>query len=305
MASAVEDKSVQCDLDFPPRGKTEHMYSYEQIHQIANYLLEKTRTRPTIGIICGSGLGGLAESIEDRDLFPYHKIPSFPTSTVPGHAGRLVFGKLRGKQVVCMQGRFHPYEGYPLWKCAMPVRVMKLLGVETLIVTNAAGGLNSDYKVGDVMIIRDHLNLPGFSGNNPLLGSNDDRFGPRFPAMSEAYDKDLRLLAQKVAKELDMEKILRQGVYSMQGGPCFETVAECRALKMLGADVTGMSTVHEVITARHSGIRVFGLSLVTNECVSEYDLPKEKFATHAEVLETGRERGKLVQTFISQIVAEM
>ncbi|XP_030608732.1 purine nucleoside phosphorylase-like isoform X2 [Archocentrus centrarchus] len=223
--------------------------SYEECKTTADWLLSNTQVRPTVGIVCGSGLGGLAEMIKDPQIFKYSDIPNFPRSTVHGHAGRLVFGTLKGKPCVCMQGRFHLYEGYPIQKITLPMRVFKLMGVETMIMTNAAGGLNQDYKVGDIMIIKDHINMPGFSGVNPLSGPNDDRFGLRFPCMSDAYDRKLRKLAHDVAAELGYSDFLREGVYCVLGGPSFETIAECRMLHRIGADAVGMSTVHEVIVA--------------------------------------------------------
>jgi len=276
--------------------------TYDDVKRTADFLKERTSHMPKIGIICGSGLGGLADLVINSDSFDYCDIPNFPVSTVPGHAGQLIFGELNGKIVVCMKGRVHGYEGYPVWKLTFPIRVMKLLGVETLIATNAAGGLNSDYEVGDLMIIRDHINLPGLCGANPLQGPNDDRFGPRFPAMSGSYDKELRDQAKKIAIELGFN-FVREGVYVIQTGPCFETVSECRFLKMMGADVTGMSTVPEVIVARHCGMRCFGMSLVTNKCVMEWDC--ERKANHEEVLETGQMRSKDMQLMIAQLVHEM
>lgn len=277
--------------------------TYEDIKLIADFLFEKTKQRPTIGIICGSGLGGLADMITEREMFPYTKIPGFPVSTVAGHAGRLVFGKLKGKTVVCMQGRFHPYEGHPMIKCAMPVRVMSLMGVKWLVVTNAAGGLNRDYNVGDIMVIKDHINFPGLAGNSPLIGLNDERFGLRFPSMSNAYDREARRIAVDIGKDLGFGDFMREGVYSMQAGPCFETIAECKLLQTVGADVTGMSTVHEVIVARHCGIKVVGMSLVTNKCVMDYE--NENHPNHEEVLETGRQRGECMQRLTAAIVEKL
>ena len=276
--------------------------SYEDIEKITNFILSKTIHRPKLGIICGSGLGGLADTLTDAQAFKYEDIPSFPISTVKGHAGRLVFGKINGREVVCMQGRFHMYEGYHMSKITLPVRVMKLMGVEMLIVTNACGGLNRNYKVGDVMIMKDHINIPGMAGENPLVGKNDDKFGPRFPAMSEAYDRELRMLAKKTAEEMGLD-FFQEGVYAMQAGPCFETVTECRLLQLLGADVTGMSTVPEVIVARHCGMRVVGMSLVTNMCILEYDADVK--ANHEEVLEAGKMRAKDMQSFVRKLVDKL
>ena len=216
-----------------------------------------------------------------------------------GHEGKLVFGKINGTAVVCMKGRCHMYEGFPTSKITLPVRVMKLMGVEILIVTNACGGLNTNYKAGDVMIIKDHIDIPGMAGGNPLVGQNVEKFGPRFPAMSEAYDKALRLLAKKTADEMGFD-FIQEGVYAMQAGPCFETVTECRLLRGQGADVVGMSTVPEVVVARHCSMRVIGISLVTNMCILEYDA--EVKANHGEVLETANLREKEMQSYVRKLV---
>lgn len=280
---------------------SEQMYTYEVIEQSARYLLERTKHRPVIGIICGSGLGGLAELLKDKDCFPYEEIPNFPTSTVPGHAGRMVIGLLNEVPVICMQGRFHCYEGYALWKCAMPVRVMKLVGVTHLIVTNAAGGLNPAYDVGDIMLLKDHINMQGFAGDSPLKGRNDERFGPRFPALNNSYDYGLRQVAKQVAKEIGIGQYIREGVYVMLGGPAYETVAELRLLRMLGVDAVGMSTVPEVIVARHCGMNVLAFSLITNECITDYDVEGE--ANHAEVIETATRRQSDLNRFVTRIVS--
>ncbi|KAJ4936592.1 hypothetical protein JOQ06_001181 [Pogonophryne albipinna] len=274
--------------------------SYEECKATADWLLSNTQVRPTVGIVCGSGLGGLAEMLKDPQYFKYCDIPNFPKSTVHGHAGRLVFGTLKGKPCVCMQGRFHLYEGYPIQKITLPMRVFKLMGVETVFLTNAAGGLNQDYKVGDVMIMKDHINMPGFAGNNPLVGPNDDRFGVRFPCMSDAYDRKLRQMALDVASELGYNDFFREGVYCVLGGPSFETIAECRMLHKLGADAVGMSTAHEVIVARHAGMRCFALSLISNQAVMDYD--SQEKANHEEVLETGRLRAEQLEKLVTTMV---
>lgn len=278
-------------------------YSYEEYRETADWLLAHTDFRPKVAIICGSGLGGLADLLDHKTVFPYEKIPRFPKSTVQGHKGQLVFGELNGKQCVCMQGRFHFYEGYNVATVTYPVRVFFLLGVETLIVTNAAGGLNPEFKVGDIMLIKDHINLPGFAGQNPLCGRNEDRFGVRFPCMSDAYDRDLARLARKTAEELGCASFLQEGIYCMLAGPSYETIAECKALQMLGADAVGMSTVPEVVIARHCGVRVFGLSLITNKVVTDYD-SKER-TNHEEVLETTRMRTEGLQKIVSHLVKIM
>ncbi|XP_069701286.1 purine nucleoside phosphorylase [Periplaneta americana] len=275
-------------------------YTYEDIRETADFLLQNTKYRPAIGIICGSGLGAVADSLTERQCFPYETIPHFPVSTVKGHAGQLVFGLLQGVPVMCMQGRFHYYEGYPICKCAMPVRVMKLVGVDYLIATNAAGGLHENYKVGDIMIIKDHVNFMGFAGVNPLRGPNDERFGPRFPAVSKAYDSALRAVAKKIGKEMGIEKSMHEGVYTCLGGPSFETVAELRAMKILGIDAVGMSTAHEVIVACHSGMTVFAFSLITNECMTTYD--REDLPNHEEVVEAGKKKEATLKEFVSRMV---
>ncbi|XP_037116341.1 purine nucleoside phosphorylase 5a [Syngnathus acus] len=284
-----------------PQGKK--CDTYEDCKATADWLLAQTNMRPSVGIVCGSGLGGLAAMLKDQVAFNYKDIPNFPQSTVHGHAGRLVFGTLKGRSCVCMQGRFHLYEGYPIQKITLPMRIFKLLGVGTVILTNAAGGLNQDFKVGDIMIMKDHINMPGFAGNSPLAGPNDERFGVRFPCMSDAYDRELQQLAMDVGQELGFGDFLREGVYCVLGGPSFETIAECRMMHKLGADAVGMSTVHEVIVARHSGMRVFALSLISNQAVMDYD--SEAKASHEEVLLTGKQRAEQLEQLISTMVSRM
>ncbi|KAG0362778.1 nucleoside phosphorylase domain-containing protein [Gamsiella multidivaricata] len=273
-------------------------------------------TKPKIGIVCGSGLGGLVDIIRNKVEFPYSEIPGFVDSTVAGHAGKLAFGLLGDNDVptVCMVGRFHFYEGFALTQTTYPIRLMSLLGVETLIVTNAAGGLNTAFQIGDVCIIEDHINLPGMTGNNPLVGPNMIEFGPRFPPMSDAYCPRLRRLVYEAAKKLNIPKFLHEGVYVFVSGPTYESKAECRFLKSIGADVVGMSTVPEVVVARHCGMKVLGLSLVTNRAVihresrSDPDAPaevrplEEKIASHAEVLEAADSRAKDLQTLVKYLV---
>lgn len=278
--------------------------SYEEAKNLADSILEKIKCRPVVGIICGSGLGELANMVENTEIIAYEEIPGFPVSTVPGHAGKLVFGQLSGKPVILMQGRVHFYEGHSMQKTALPIRVMKLMGVKVLFVTNAAGGINQDYEVGDLMIIKDHINMPGFAGMTPLHGQNDERFGPRFPAISKAYTKRLRDHAKATAKTLGFEGFkIHEGVYCMLAGPSFETVTECRFLNMIGVDVTGMSTCPEVVVAAHCGMEVFGMSLVTNKVVMEYD--SDQIANHEEVLETGRIRSKDLQKLITAMLMTM
>ena len=231
---------------------------------------QRTSSAPRIGIILGTGLGGLARDIKVETRIPYGDIPGFPLSTVESHAGQLLVGTLGGKPVIAMQGRFHRYEGYDLQQVTFPVRVMRALGVETLIVSNACGGMHPLWAPGDLMLIADHINL---LGDNPLIGSNDESLGPRFPDMSMPYDKDLRALARSIATELGIT--LREGVYVAVAGPNLETRAEYRMLRMMGADVVGMSTVPEVIVANHGGMRVVGISIITDQCLPDALEPAE------------------------------
>lgn len=263
---------------------SQNFYTYQEFKEAANYVQAKTRHRPEIGLILGSGLSPLAEEIEGADAIPYHEIPHFPHSTVPGHAGRLVIGRLAGKAVLVMQGRSHFYEGYSIQQITLPVRVMQLLGVKTLIVTNAAGGINQDFEVGDLMLIHDHINLVGMAGPNPLIGPNLDQFGPRFPSMTQPYDLGLIRQVHQAADKLGLK--LQEGVYAYLAGPSFETPAEIRYLKIIGADAVGMSTVPEVITARHSGLRVLGISTITN--IAIHQMGSGVDTTHEEVLEAGK-----------------
>ncbi|XP_053674482.1 purine nucleoside phosphorylase-like [Anopheles nili] len=275
--------------------------SFEMVQEIATYLLERTRIRPRCGIICGSGLGCLADQLTDVDSFDYETIPHFPISTVAGHVGRLVFGYLAGVPVLCMQGRFHYYEGYSLAKCSMPVRVMRLVGCTHLIATNAAGATNTDYRVGDIMLIKDHINLMGFAGNCPLLGPNDDRFGPRFLGMAKAYDPTLLQMAREASRQVPgLPEILREGVYCCVGGPNFETVAEGRLLALLGVDAIGMSTVHEIITARHCGLTCFAFSLITNMCTMSYD--EEEEHCHETFVNVGRQLESRICDLVTRVV---
>lgn len=225
----------------------------------ADYILERIPEQPTVGIILGSGLGKLADSIEDRVVIPYESIPNFLMSTAPGHLGNLIWGRLGGKNVICMQGRFHYYEGYGMEQVTFPIRVFKLLGVRALFVSNAAGGINPKFKVGDLMVIRDHINLLP----NPLIGKNNPDFGVRFPDMTRTYDKELRKICEDMAEIRGIP--LCHGTYIGSTGPTFETPAEYNFFKSIGADATGMSTVPEVIVARHCGMRVFGMSVITNQ----------------------------------------
>jgi len=257
-------------------------FTRAQFEEAAQAIRSQTRHAPTVGLVLGSGLGSLAEAVEQADFIPAAGIPHWPPSTVEGHVGRLVVGQLEGQTVLVQQGRAHYYEGHSMQQVTLPVRVMQLLGIQTLIVTNAAGAINPDFRPGDLMLIADHINFMGMAGASPLRGPNDDFLGPRFPDMSQAYDRELRALALRVAEETGVP--LHQGVYICLGGPSFETPADLRFLRAAGADAVGMSTVAEVTVARHGGLRVLGLSGISNEA----NLDGSTITTHAEVLEAGR-----------------
>lgn len=254
----------------------------EQIDQAADAIRKRTSYRPRVGLILGSGLNGLADSVQKADIIPYSELPNWPVSTVQGHAGRLVIGELEGQTALVMQGRIHFYEGYSMSQITLPVRAMLRLGLEMMFVTNAAGGVNPDFSPGDVMLITDNLNLIGMMGGNPLMGPNIDELGPRFPDMSQAYDRKLMDLARQVASNENV--LLREGVYCALSGPSFEGPADLRFLHGIGADAVGMSTVPEVIVARHGGMRVLGLSGISNKA----NLDGSTATTHEEVIEAGK-----------------
>ncbi|XP_067410643.1 purine nucleoside phosphorylase-like [Emydura macquarii macquarii] len=277
--------------------------SFDKCEETAQWLLSHTMQRPKFAIVCGSGLGMLAEPLKNQESFSYAEIPNFPSSTAPGHAGQLVFGELQGKLCVCMKGRFHMYEGYSLWKVTFPIRVFKLLGVEILIVTNAARALADSYRTGELMIIRDHINLPGFSGQNPLLGPSQERFGPHFPAFSSPYDQELRALALEISESLGYSSFVKEGVYCMVGGPNFESVAEARLLHMLGADAVGMSTAPEVLVAKDCGLRIVGLSLIVSKVAKEY--ASRESASREGVLEVSRTWAAPLQTLVTELVSRI
>jgi purine-nucleoside phosphorylase len=259
-------------------------FSRQDYQSAADYIASQTSHRPVIGLVLGSGFGEFADAIEDADIIPYADIPHFPRSTVVGHKGRLVIGRMEGQTIMVMQGRVHFYEGFTMEEVTFPVRVMRAFGIEVLILTNAAGGLNPDFRAGDIMLIEDQINLLGLVGNNPLMGPNDPELGPRFPDMSTLYDRRLRELAIDIARKEGLT--LRRGVYVGLSGPAFETPAEVRMLRTLGADATGMSTTNEAIVARHGGMRVLGFSGITNEAIDVIDSPR--VTSHEEVLETGK-----------------
>jgi len=256
----------------------------EQIRTAAAYVQDLTNHTPQIAIVLGSGLSPLAEAVTNPDIIPYADIPGWPVSTVKGHSGRLVIGKLEGKTVLVQQGRAHFYEGYSMDQLTLPVRVMQLLGIKTVVLTNAAGGINADFNPGDLMLIRDHINFLGMAGQNPLRGPNEDSFGPRFPDMINTYDADLRARVRKIAADEGIP--LQEGVYAYVAGPSFETPAELYFLRTVGADAVGMSTVPTAVAARHGGMRILGISSITNMAVPDPKPGTE--LSHEEVMETGK-----------------
>ncbi|ARC85206.1 purine nucleoside phosphorylase I, inosine and guanosine-specific [Clostridium argentinense CDC 2741] len=266
------------------------------VMESVDYIKSKLNFQPEIGVILGSGLGDMADTVEERTVIKYSEVPNLPVSTVQGHAGQFVVGKLNGKNVIMMQGRFHYYEGYDISTLALPIYIMKNLGVESLIVTNAAGGVNTSFVPGDLMLINDHIN---FCGNSPLIGKNDDKIGPRFPDMSEAYSKDYIKLAHEVSSDLNLK--LQEGVYMMFSGPTYETPSEVRMARILGADAVGMSTVPEVIAARHCGIKTLGISCITNMAAGILDQP----LNHNEVIETSTKVKSQFIKLVKEIVARM
>ncbi len=254
----------------------------EMIDRLAGKIRSSVAIQPRVGLILGSGLGGLSESVQDATHIPYSELPDWPLPTVVGHAGQLVAGKLEGQAVLVMQGRVHYYEGYSMAQVTLPVRVMQRLGIEILIVTNAAGAINPDFVPGELMLILDNLNLSAMFGLNPLIGPNLDEFGPRFPDMSQAYDRHLCEIARKVAREGKYH--LREGVYAGLSGPSFESPADLRFLRLAGADAVGMSTIPEVIVARHGGTRVLGFSGISNKA----NLDGGTITSHEEVIAAGQ-----------------
>ena len=255
-----------------------------QVEAAAAAVQGRTQYQPTIGLVLGSGLSELADSIQNPDIIPYEEIPHWPQSTVVGHNGRLVIGALEGKTVLAQQGRAHFYEGYSMADVTMPVRVMRKLGIQTVIVTNAAGGINDSFTPGDLMLITDHINFLGLAGNNPLRGPNDDSVGPRFLPLTHAFDVGLREIARQTAVTHNIP--LQEGVYAYVAGPSFETPAELRFLHAIGADAVGMSTVPSVIVANYLGMRVLGISSITNKAILNPDT--DLTVSHEEVLETGK-----------------
>ena len=280
--------------------------TYEVAAAAAEYIISKRVDVPSVAIVLGSGLGAFADQVENKVIVPYGEIPGFPVSTVEGHAGQLVLGEIDGINVAVQQGRFHYYEGYEMEQVTLPVRTFGLLGVKNLILTNAAGSLNSDMVPGSFMLITDHLNCMGV---NPLRGANDERFGPRFPDMSAVYDRELQMVASEEAKSISNERFatgldaelvdfMHWGIYCALSGPTYETPAEIRMLREYGADAVGMSTVPEAIVARHQGMRVLGISCITNLAAGMSDEPIH----HEEVITTGARSAELFQTLLRRIV---
>lgn len=269
---------------------------YDEVMNAVHYIQARVACRPRIAVILGSGLGSIADQLEDRELLPYADIPSFPKSDVSGHAARFVFGTLNGRPIVAMQGRFHYYEGLSMRQLSFPIYVLRQLGVEEIVVTNACGGINPDFNPGDLMLITDHIN---FAGNNPLIGANDERFGPRFPDMTEVYDHTLNDLARRVAASLSIP--LREGVYAFFTGPCYETAAEIRAYHILGADAIGMSTVPETTVANYLGMRVLGIACITNMATGIARTPH----SHEEVLAIANASSQTFCRLLERVLSEM
>ena len=274
-------------------------FTLEQIDKIADVIRARSTYHPRVGIILGSGLGALAANVELATIIPYNEIPDWPVSTVIGHQGHLVIGKLENKEVIVMQGRVHYYEGYSIAQVVLPVRILQRLGIEILVATNAAGAVNPNFEPGDLMLIKDHINMIGMAGLNPLRGPNLDELGPRFPDMSQAYDRVLLELTRKVAAD---EKIkLQEGVYVSLAGPSFETPADLRFLRIIGADAVGMSTVPEVIAAHHAGTRVLGISGISNKA----NLDGDTVTSHEEVLEAGQKLAPKLTTLIRGVLRRL
>lgn len=271
-------------------------YNYEYFKKSADYILSKIDFKPEIALILGSALGSLSEEIEEPIVIDYKDIPNFLISTVRSHAGQLILGKLNGKNIVCMSGRFHYYEGYDFEELVIPIRVFHLLGVKTVILTNAAGAVNPSYSPGEIMIIRDHIKLMGAS---PLRGPNIEEFGPRFIDMTETYTKELREIAKKCAEKINMK--INEGVYYFTAGPQLETASEVNALRILGADAVGMSTVTEAITAAHCGMKVLGLALMTNMAAGVADKP----ISSEEVYEIGIKSSQKFKALLREIVGQI
>ena len=277
---------------------TDEFLTCADYERAAQFIATKTKHKPTVGLVLGSGLNPLADEIAQAEVIPFRDIPGFPIPTVEGHSGALVIGVLSGKTVLAMRGRVHYYEGYSMPRVTLPIRVMRALGIGTVIVTNAAGGVNENFRAGDLMMLTDHINLVGMTGANPLRGPNDDSLGPRFPDMTHAYDPALCDLTRAVAREAGIA--LREGVYMMLAGPSFESPADVRFIRAIGADAVGMSTVSEVIVARHGGMRVLGMSLISNSLAHGHDK-----VSHDEVLAAGKRAAPQLAALIKGVLARM
>lgn len=272
------------------------MNIFDKITETTNFLKPCNIHHAKIGIVLGSGLGNFVQELKVDKEIAYSEIPHFPVSTVQGHPGKLIFGAIAGKPVIAMAGRFHFYEGYPVEDVVFPIRVMKFLGVETLLLSNAAGGVNTNFKIGDLMIIRDHIS---FATKNPLIGKNDERFGPRFPDMSEPYNKQLIAKAKELGQQLNID--LKEGVYFCATGPTFETHAEYKMVHVLGGDAVGMSTVQEVIVARHMNMNVFAMSVITDIGIRNND----NIITHEEVLQAAKEAEPKFSALFREMIASL
>lgn len=279
---------------------TEH-FTYEDYQRAADVIRERFPVPARVGLILGSGVNPLADDIAAQAVIPYAEIPHFPCPSIEGHVGRLVCGTLENVPILCLQGRAHYYEGVSMAQVTFPVRVLQLLGVDTLIVTNAAGGLNPDFEVGDLMVITDHIGFTNLTGLNPLRGPNDERLGPRFPDMTHAYDRELIRLAMEAAREAGVP--LYKGIYVGLSGPSFETPAELRFLRAIGGDAVGMSTVPEVTVARHAGMRVLGISGISN--IAIFDPDERREASHEEVLEAGRQIAPRLRAVIRGVLRRL
>jgi len=281
---------------------------YEVLRESCNYILQHTSHRPKTAIIFGTGIDpyvdGLSELVEEADVISFSDVPNFPKlQSTQDHQGRIIIGLLNKVPVFFMEGRYHAYEGYSLRQTVIPIRVMKLFGIESIIATSAGGGLNKAIQVGDIMVLSDHIYLPGFACQNPLRGPHDDRFGPRFFPTNDLYNVTYRRIARKVGFKLRLEGLIREGVYAMVGGPNYETVAELKMLRELGVDCVGMSTIPETMVAHQCGIKVFACSLITNQCIAEYGTGLE--IKQSEVLETCRRRAPDLKRFIIELIQRM
>jgi len=281
---------------------TNTYYNYDKLTSMANIIKSKIDGfKPLVAIVCGSGLGKIADMVTQPKIVPYVDIPEFPRSTVHGHRGNLVFGYLSGLQVVCMQGRFHPYEGYSSALCSMPIKIFKLMGAKLVILTNASGGINPAYQVGDLMVLKDHISLPGFALSHPLVGPNDERFGPRFLPLNKIYNKKLRDLFKDCSKNLDIN--IHEGCYGSIGGPTYESPTDSRYCRNIGMDAVGMSTTHEAVVALHCGLKVLAFSIITD--LVSFDFDNETTTDHEEVLKVANAKAKQAETLVEYFLKKI